>query len=174
MELNCFVINKKTPGLAGPQGVLFDMTDGGGMFIARFHAPTEKEINAFKAGSPLEIRFVKLDGVIYLLFKFQGMEWMDAAYSVHLSLNLTHLDVPKDGCGYLMQLVLADTDGTVCALRTVSLSTKFSKAFRKAVVQQLDEPFNPFIYDIKISEAYARYSTKDMVRFSSEYCRIGY
>ena len=79
-----------------------------------------------------------------------------------------------DGAGYAVTIILADTDGTVRHLRMISLSTSFSRALNKVILEQARRPFDLEDYDKAIEEIYARYSTKDLVKLSSHYSKIGH
>ena len=95
---------------------------------------------------------------------------MDAPYTVHLSKNLSHVEIPQEGCGYAMYIVLCDTDGTVYSGRLVSMSSKFSAAFRDAVQKQSLSDFDISGYGAEIKRVFNCYSTKDLVKMST--CRM--
>lgn len=80
-----------------PEGVLVDVTDFGINVKILINRPTNKEINQMKAEAPLEIKLLEMDNIVFFLFKFGNLNWMDAPYSVHLSKSLHHLSDVSDG-----------------------------------------------------------------------------
>lgn len=171
MQLTCYEKGKTNPLLAGPEGIRFDMTDGGGLLVIRYDNPTEQEIRNFN--STLKIEMTTVRNIIFMLFKFGTENWMDAPFNVHLAQNLTHLDDVPEGCGYLMEAIFCDTNGTVHGIRQISFTERFSKAFKKAVEDQLEEEFDPYGYNAAIALTYMRYPTaKALTKMSSCYMNL--
>lgn len=167
-------IGKITPSLVGlPEGCYFESDESGLTLIYNFYRPTQKEIDAFKSGTPGEIRFVRVGGVLFILSKLGSLEWVDSPYAVQLSRNMSFPEVPQ-GQGYNLLFVLADAaTGTVMGLRYIGLGTKFSEELRKEVMTDIDVPIIKPVYDAKVQQLYARYSTKDLVRLSKSRYKIG-
>lgn len=171
-------IQKGAP-LEGAQGredgCIFDLSDSGAILFTFFNSPTPKEIKDFSEESPLEIRYVVLDGEIYLLAKFGSQEWMDFPYNPHLSKNLTKLElIQNETEGLGLTIVLADSaDGIVKELRLVGLGNRFSRSFLGAVLERAQKPFDAAAYNASIAKTYSRYNTKQMLKFAVERCRIG-
>lgn len=170
-------IQKDAP-LDGAQGredgCIFDLSDSGAMLFVFYKAPTPEEIKNFSEDSPLEVRYVVLDGEIYLLLKFGSQEWMDVPYNPHLSKNLTKLElIRNENEGLGLTIVFADTaDGIVKVLRLVGLGNRFSRSFIGAVLERSQKPFDAAAYNASIAKTYSRYNTKQMLKFAIERCRI--
>lgn len=99
---------------------------------------------------------------------------MDAPYSSHLSLNLTR-ELPQfnEGEGLPAMLILTDAaTAKVVSLRMVGLSTRFSNRLVQEVNAQKSKVFSVKEYNRNLTQIYAKYSTKDLVKMSSDGCRI--
>lgn len=145
------------------EGLKFDFRqDGAGLYIT-FDTPTTKEIDSIRNGD-IEISVYPKDELLFLLFKFGSLPWMDAPYSAHLSEPFTFEEL-TEGKGYSLFIVLIDAKtGIVKVIRQIGLSTKFSTQFQKLVEKQKEMPFDKQEYDRKINEVFANYSTEDLVK----------
>lgn len=81
-------------GLA--EGCYFESTPSGLICIYNFARPTQQEIDSFKSGTPGEIRFVRLDGILFLLTKLGVLEWNESPYAVQLSKSMSFPKVEAD------------------------------------------------------------------------------
>lgn len=169
-------VGKLLEGVQGREdGCVFDVSDAGAVLYIYYSSPTPTEVKDFSADSPLEVRYVVLGGEIYLLFKFGNQDWMDVPYNPHLSRDLTKIELPQgDAEGLGLAVILADTsDGTVKVLRLVGLGNRFSKGLVGAILERAQKSFNPSAYNTSIADVYNRYSTKQMLKYAVERCRIG-
>ena len=80
----------------GVDGVQFDIDDSGAVLKFQYNKPSAQELKAFESSNSFEIRSVTLNGIAYILIKMGNLEWVDAPYTPHLSLNLTNLPNLKD------------------------------------------------------------------------------
>lgn len=155
-----FEVGKPT-GLIGPDGVIFDMTDGGGVLIVRMSRPTANEKKAFKAG--ISLRFCIVDQVIFVLVRMGLTQWMDAPYYRALSRNLSRVTLPMDGQGLAVHAMLIDgADGTLVAQKLFSPDTTTSARLMAACISQ---PMIPD-YDSRLVRIYRQYSTQQLVALS--------
>ena len=155
------------------EGVQFDVADDGATMLVFFRNPTTNEKNQFQSGKNFEIRFIELSDIIMLTVKIGNLNWMDAPYSVHLSKNLTKLQDVKENEGIGLTLVLIDAiTGKIEHLRLLGLSTNFTKALFKAIKEQQNKKFNKELYIEKLNLIYQKYSTKEIVKVSRNYCKI--
>ncbi len=115
----------------------------------------------------------KTMNIIFPLLKFGNLQWMDAPYSVHLSKNLTHLEVPTEGTGLAMHIALYDTHtGKLCSNRIIGLSTNMSKKLIKIINEQKQKTFDRKEHDRNIRNVYAAYPTKKLVQMAIETFRL--
>lgn len=143
--------------------------DNTGVFeiIVNYKHPTNEEINAYKANKKFEIRFFSTDNVLFFLFRAEGEPWQDAPFNPHLSPNKEYEEI-KDGEGYLLTLIVSDApSGVVKSIRSIGLGNKFSNALRKQIVCLMDNPFDADLYRSDIERIYGKYSTEELLRFTS-------
>lgn len=143
------------------EAVKFEFTKAGPVLLLFFDAPTPKEIDSV-AGGDLRIGFDEKNEIIFLLLKFEGMPWMDAPYSIHLSPPVDLAEV-EEGTGYGLQIFLVDSStGILKAMRIIGLGTEWSRRFKEAVERQRETAFDAGIYDAKIQNIYRSFTPKDL------------
>ena len=143
--------------------VKFDFGQSGATLIIAFNSPSVKEIDHIK-NSDIEVGVYPKDELLFMLFKFGTLNWIDAPYSVHLSEPFTLEEIPEE-MGYSLFIVLIDAaTGIVKALRTIGLSTKFSRQLQKLILNQKMLPFDKNEYLNKIALINNNYSTKDLTK----------
>lgn len=148
-----------------PDGVQFDMTDGGGVLGIFFSRPRASEKKSFQSG--LSLRFRVVDDIIFLLVRMGMDQWMDAPYNRHLSRNLTHLERPAEGMGLAVHAMLVDAStGVLVAQKLVGLSTDGSNALIDAIQAQPKIPD----YDIRLQRVFNRYRTTDLLEGAVVLC----
>lgn len=125
-------VGKVYPEFAtGEEGPSCAMTDNGLMVVVKMPGITAWEEAQFKAGTPMELRFVSVRGVFFFLLRFGDMDWMDAPFSPHLA-PAFKLDDLADGQGYSCTVMLADSKtGELRSLRLIGLGTGFCLALKK-------------------------------------------
>jgi hypothetical protein len=153
------------------EGVIFEFTQSGPILLMFFNHPTENEIASIKSGK-LELAFLEKDEVIFILSKFQGMSWIDAPYTVHLSKPFTFDNMtPDQGFGLTIYLIDASS-GILKAIRYVGLSNDFSGKLKATILRQKEMSFDAIAYNRRINTIYANYSTDDLVRRAETFCKI--
>lgn len=160
-----------TSGLS--EGCYFDSNESGLICIYNFSRPTQEEVDAFKASTPGEIRFVRLNGILFILSKLGTLEWVDSPYAPQLSKSMSFPKL-EPGKGYSLTFVLVDAStGIVKGLRYVGLGISFSQTLRDEVMFDIDKPIVKPIYNMQIQELYNKYTTKAMVKLSKIRYKIG-
>ena len=158
--LQAFEVGKPT-GLAGTDGVIFDMTDSGGVLIIRMSRPTAREKRAFQQG--LSIRFCIVDHIIFILVRMSTEQWMDAPYNRALSKNFSNITLPVEGQGLAIHVMFIDgADGILIGQKLISLDTKTSARLMAACISQPDI----HDYDRRLMRVYNQYSTQDLLEIS--------
>lgn len=151
----------------------FDMDDSGATLYVFFQKPDQKEIEQFKAGNNFEIRFTELQNIIFITVKIGSLNWMDAPYSTHLSPNLTSFHFPNEGQGLGLTVMLIDAcSGEIKAIRFMGLSEKFTAKLFGVMMEDKVKPFNESEYRNNIRKVFAKYNTNQIVRMSTDYCKI--
>lgn len=169
-----FEIGNVVPDFVGcGDKMVFDIDDSGCIMIVAFNNPNEKEIAQFSPEKAFEIRFVTLQDVIMIMIKVGELNWMDVPYTPHRSRNLTKLEYPSEGFGLLLTLILVDSKtGQIRALRALGLSTDFTRKLIKECDNIKGMPFSQLAHDTTIKNIYSKYTTRDLVKFSSTYCKF--
>lgn len=153
------------------EGTKFDFMQSGAIFEIYFSRPTGDEIQDVTRGC-FEIGFFEYNNIIFMLFRFGCLYWMDAPYTVHLSAPFTFYE-PKPGTGYGLSVFLIDAaTGIIKGMRYVGLSTEFSNKFRNAVELQRQLPFKSSDYFASINHINQNYSTRDLVKRASSWCKF--
>lgn len=155
-----------------PEVPVFDMADGRAVLLTFFRYPSANEVEQFQNGKNFEIRFTELGGIIMVSVKVGTLKWMDMPYSPHLSENLTDFRVPAYG-GLALTLVLADAvTGEIKSIRLLGLSEKFSRRLLDAAKAKKQEAFDMKEYKAAVVRINSRYTTKEIVNLSRDYCKV--
>lgn len=149
--------------------VQFDIEFNKAILVMCFKKPTQKEITQFNQCG-IEIRFVELGNIIMITAKVGDLNWVDAPYTSFLSKGIQIL---KNEEKLDLQVVLADSStGKVEATRNVALSEKFTGKIFTAIQNQMKQKFNQREYDENLAKIYSKYTTKEIVSMSKDYCKI--
>lgn len=144
------------------EGVKFDFTQSGPVLFLFFNRPTKNEIQSIKSGNGEVGMYVK-DEVILMLFKFEGMQWMDAPYNIHLSAPF-EFDVIEEGKGFGLTILLVDAStGILEVIKYIGLSTELSRKLQNAIQNQKLAQWDNVAYEKKINQIYDNYNTDDLV-----------
>lgn len=155
------------------EGVYFDIDDSGATMLVFFQNPTAEEVKQFMSGKGFEIRFTELYGVIMITVKIGNLNWMDVPYSPHLSKNLEKFQIPNEGQGLGLTLILIDTTtGEVKHLRLLGLSERFTRRLLGAVMEEKTRDFDKAEYNNSINKIFSTYRTSQIVKLSKDYCKI--
>ncbi len=156
-----------------PEGVQFDISDEGATMLVFFQGPTEEEIDQFKSGKDFEIRFAELYGVIMVTVKIGNLNWMDAPYTPHLSRSLTRFQLPNEGQGLGLTLLLVDAiTGEIKHIRLLGLSERFTKRLLGTAMEHKIKPFSKAEFDNSVNRIFSTYRTSQIVKLSKDYCKI--
>lgn len=150
---------------------LLDIDDSGVKLIVLFDNPTENEIRQFKSGQKFEIRFTVLYNIIMFCVKVGNLNWMDAPYNPHLSINMTKFPIPNNNQGLTLQLILINSmTGQIKHMKVIGLSEKFSRELIGTIMDKKIEKFDIKEYDKNLTKIYCTYSTDQIVEMSNSYC----
>lgn len=151
-----------------PEGVLVDIGEYGITTTVFLPNITDHEKMQIHAGAPMEVKLLMMRGIIFFLYKFGDMEWMDAPYWPTDSNAKVLLPNMEEGQGIALKVIFADTyTGELINMRLVGLSTKFSKDVKQAIEEQAGLGLKEKDYKKQLQQIYAAYPTKKMVKFAS-------
>lgn len=155
------------------EGVHFDIADEGATMLVFFQNPTAEEIEQFEPGKNFEIRFSELYGVIIITAKIGNLNWMDAPYTPHLSKNLAKFQLPSEGQGLGLTLILIDAiTGEIKHIRLLGLSERFAKRLFGVVMEHKVKQFDKTEYNNSINRIFSTYQTSQIVKMSKDYCKM--
>lgn len=153
--------------------VLFDVTDEGANLLVFFNNPTENEIKQFDFGNNFEIRLTELYDVMMFTFKIGSLNWMDAPYSPHLSLNLTTLQMSEKSQGLGLTLFLINAiNGKIEHIRFLGLSQEFTEYVFVTIKRQIASEFDVLKYQMSLNKIFETYSTNQIMQMSDFYCKF--
>ncbi|RCX20858.1 hypothetical protein DFR58_10160 [Anaerobacterium chartisolvens] len=154
-----------------PEAPKFSFGASGAALELYLQKPSKKEIESVRAGK-FELGFYEKQPCIFMLFKFAGMGYMDAPYSVHLSPAFEFQPL-SPGLGFALTVFLVDAaTGVLEVMRYVGLSTDFSARLQKAIERQREMLFDRVEYDACIAHTYSNYPTEALVQRAEAWCRI--
>lgn len=155
------------------EGVYFDISDDGATMFVFFQSPTTDEIEQFKSGKNFEIRFTELYGVIMITVKIGNLNCMDAPYTPHLNKNITKFQLPSEGQGLELTLILVDAvTGEIKHIRLLGLSERFTKRLFVVVMEHKVKPFDKDEYNNSINRIFSAYQTNQIVKLGKDYCKM--
>lgn len=146
-----------------PDGVIFDMTDAGGVLYIRMNKPTAREKRDFKQG--LSLRVAMVEGVIFLLVRMGTGQWMDAPYYSRLS-DLNNLEYPAGPTdGYGIQAMLIDgATGILVGMKLIGMDHDVSLRLYEAIRIQPEIPD----YYSHVNRVLSRYSTTNLLALADK------
>jgi hypothetical protein len=157
-----------------PEQVQFEFEQSGPSLYIYFSQPTIKEIEAVRSGK-FKIGFYETESIIFILVKFEGMNWIDAPYTVHLSPPFEFMEELDSSpmLGFGLQIFLVDAaTGILKVIRYVGLGHDFSVRLRDGILRQKGIPFDKGTYGFRLNEIYRRYSTDQLVDYAKWFFKI--
>jgi len=153
------------------EGAKFEFTQGGPVLFIMFERPTEKEVEAVRVGKFI-MKFYEHDNIIFMLFKFEGVPWIDTPYNINLSPPF-EFEPMGETQGFGLQIYLIDAaTGILKVIRYIGLGHEFSVRLRDAMEKQKVIPFNMGTYNFKVNDAYKRYTSDQFAEFAKWYYKI--
>ena len=105
--------------------------------------------------------------VLWIIFRFEGMEWSDAPYTPYLvepeGRTFPALEDENSRCPLVMTMNDA-LDGTVRAIQLITMSSEMTRRVHQAARSMLEQHQDLDRYHARIAEVYQQHrSTADMV-----------
>ena len=157
----------------GQEAVRFDLGDAGAELYLAFKNLTENEIHAVTSGSSFQVRFVVVEGVIMMLFKFGDIAWAEAPYSPHIGLKPQQIPLIDEREGLALKVYLIEgTTGVLKHFRLIGLGTEFSRKLMTEVQNARLADFEINDYTRRVRLIQSKYTTKDLVKMSNVYWKL--
>ena len=153
-------VGEKIPMLSGFNGCVMDWLSGTAAYCIVLGAPAVSLQNEVIGSLEKKIRFAKYTtgNVLDLAIKLEGLPWMDAPYTPHLS---AVENLPREGMGAMMNILVVDgTNGTILHIKPIILSNRFSNDLVKDIWSLKKKPFNNFAYNSEVWELQRKYEAK--------------
>lgn len=149
------------------EGFVFVFNQSGGVLKIVFDSPLDSEIKEIKDGK-IKLGLIEEKGIIFLLFKFGHLPWMDTPYNVTLSQPYELQELADEKTGYAVQIILIDgMTGIVKALKLIELPHEMSKRLKELVENQRKAPLPD--YDAVLNKLYSTYDTIDFLAEATIY-----
>lgn len=162
-----FRIGERYPDFVYQQeGMRIGIDNSGATLMINFNAPTKSEIENIQNGD-IEYKLLYYHDVIWFLFKFGSENWNEVPYTIHMAPE--GVDIPEidEGLGLACLLILLDNrNGELKAMRYISFSTEFSKAFKVCIEAQKEKPFDQLSYNLELQNTMNMYSTNQLVKMA--------
>ena len=160
------------PALGLGEGVRFEIGASGATLIYGFSNPTSDEVRATKSGQAFEIRFVTIDGIIWILSKCGNLEWTDAPYNPRLSTGIPGPESITDGGGLGLTLMMLDSgDAVVKSVRLIGLGTEFSRQLLAEAYRCRQQAMTIAQSALSINKAMQAYTTSQLVQMAPPLAR---
>lgn len=155
-------VGEKIPLLSGFDGCVVDWLSGTVFYCIVLGDPDVSLQNKVIGSLEKKIRLAKYTSgnILDLAIKLEGLPWMDAPYTPHLSAveNLPRKDGYPEGMGAMMNILVVDgTDGTILHIKTIALSNRFSTDLAKDIWSLKKMSFNRLSYNREVLELQRKY-----------------
>lgn len=159
--------DKLNNGYVGNEGVVTNIDEAGINVFVYIKNIKDNELKEMGNEENLKTGIFVRDNIIFFLYKFGSLNWMDSSYIGNLAKNKDeNLKVIKNG-GMKNKMTITmveSTSGEVKAIKVVEVKNRFLQILSKAVDKQLQETqVSRIEYFIRVNEIYNRYTTKQMV-----------
>lgn len=151
------------------EGAVFSIEPYTMILTYRYKKPAPEEIEEFLHGE-YELAVTELRNIIFVMSKFGGLGWADAAYNPNLSDSNKILPELQEGNkGYSVDCFLVDLDTNILtARRLIRMDPKFSAKFKKLIEQSISrkDSFDKEHFEETVQALFSQYSTKDLYKYS--------
>ena len=155
------------PEFRGRDRIKVDVNDGRISVYVAFRNPSDEKVQQFSDGKPFLCRFLVMREIIFFLFKFGTLEWVDAPYSVHLGRTLFRLKRPKDNEGYPIFVYFFDAaTGQLMNLNRDNLDHDQSVRLYEMIKEQCQTDFDIRDYAVNLICTYNSFSTEALVFYN--------
>jgi hypothetical protein len=161
------------PALGLGEGVRFNIGPDGAFLLYGFDRPTVKEVAAVGTGQSFEIRFVTIDGILWILSKCGSLEWTDSPYNPRLSRSIPGKQSIVDGAGLGLTLVMCDSrDAVVKYVRYIGLGTEFSRRLLEEAAILKEIPQSMAEADASIQRTMLMFPTSKLAGMAPSWARF--
>lgn len=151
-----------------PEGMQYSYDRGGHQLLGFMRRPREPEVRDWKSGRAEFAVAVEAEGdVIVFLSRFGNQPWCDAVFNINQVAADRRVAPAADleaERREIVQAILVDAaDGTVRALRVVTVPAAFLFELNRALDVQRERPFTPEAYAAAVDRVFESYTTDSLV-----------
>lgn len=160
-----------------PEGVLYGFNRGQHSLAVFFNDPQEGEILAFRKAQ-VKFSLTTLEGIIFVgAFIPSVLDWSDAPFHIKLQSEETwceSTDPKTPETRIMLSLFLVNAaSGILEAMRLVTYSPAFSRAFEAAIEDQKVAPFDPATHNRHLGDIQMKMTSAQIVRKAHITCTGG-
>lgn len=160
-----------------PEGVLYSFNRGQHSLTIFINEPQESEILAFR-NAQVKFSLTTLEGIIFVGAFIPGiLAWSDAPFHIKLQSEETwceSTDPKTPETRIMLSLFLVNAaSGILEAMRLVTYSPAFSRAFEAAIHDQKVAPFDPATYNRDLGDIQMKMTSPQIVRKAHITCTGG-
>lgn len=140
-----------------------------------YRDPLDEEVRDIQNGEATFAFAYEQPDILVFLYKFAGMGWSDAPYSIHFvpEAERTLPPVLTGEQRVLLNIVLVDAaTGIVRAIRMISLSTLMSRKLHEFIAQQAAAQFDVEAYDVALAKLQQRLTPADLAKRAMATSRV--
>lgn len=147
------------------EGIVLDLKDTGLYLFIYGYRWREEEIMQMNEEERFEMKLLLLYNIMFGLFKFGNMNWMEAPFSIHLTKKKELTEFPfKEGKKLKLHIYMIDMCGWLLKnQKEVELPKELSEKFIEMCKEQQRLEFNRTFFGKAVYRIYSEYSTNDLV-----------
>ena len=159
--------DKLNNGYVGNEGVVTNIDEACINVFVYIKNIKDNELKEFENEENCKTGIFVRDNIIYFLYNFGSLNWMESSYIWNLAKNKNeNLQMIKEGrLKNKMTITIVESNSwEIKAIKVVEVKNRFLQILCKALNKQLEETqVSRIEYFIRVNEVYNRYTTKQMV-----------
>lgn len=166
-DFTFYHVGQILPKYKGVEGAIFDYTDAGAVLFCSFTGIHPAELEAVDNGK-FSFKVGEYKGIIWLFWKYDGMDWQDVPFHRALAINRTEeIEPVLDGMGYtLLFFLIEGSTGELKRMRAIGLPNRASREFYRLWQAQEGIETSPAEQQAKVNNIYKQLTTAQLMKAS--------
>lgn len=155
----------------GIDGTMVEFNNSTGLTLLVFYnTPTDYEMKQFKLNRKFEIKIKEINEVIFFVFKFGNMPYMDCAFNPNLLNEKVSFNYINDeSMGLALNILIIDSfNGELRHIRTIGLGHKISNKFIEYCKKQESATFDKNKFNDIVERIQATYTSLELATLIEE------